>query len=155
MTIRHMPIAALGAAVLSLVVIGAPAFAQQNTAPQAKPIEGQSSEGQSSEGRSSEGQSMEQAAPAAISDEKLQAFAVAYLQVDKVRQDYSAKIGAAKDSTSKQKLQNEANQQMIKAVETSPNMSVEDYKTVISAAQTDPVIAKKLQEKLQAPAAAP
>jgi hypothetical protein len=138
MTIRHMPVAALGAAVLSLVVIGAPAFAQQNTAPQTKP----------------QVQSMEQPAPVAISDEKLDAFAVAYLQVDKVRQDYSAKIGAAKDPTSKQKLQNEANQEMIKAVETSPNMSVEDYKTVISAAQTNPAVAKKLQEKLQTPPAA-
>ncbi len=139
MTIRHMPVAALGAAVLSLVVIGAPAFAQENTAPQTKPVERQSTQ---------------QAAPVAISDEKIEAFAVAYLQVDKVRQDYSAKIGAAKDPASRQKLQNEANQEMIKAVEASPNMSVEDYKIVIGAAQTDPVIAKKLQEKLQTPAAA-
>ena len=35
MTIRHMPVAALGAAALSLIVINAPAFAQTAAEPQA------------------------------------------------------------------------------------------------------------------------
>ena len=104
MTIRHMPVAALTAAALSLIVINSPAFAQGASQTQAtQPIQG--------------------TAPAVISDKKIEAFAVAYLQVDKVRQDYAAKIGAEKDATAKQKLQNEANKQMINAVEKSPGMS--------------------------------
>lgn len=130
MTIRHMPVAALTAAALSLIVINSPAFAQGAAEPQAT-------------------QPMQGTAPAAISDKKIEAFAVAYLQVDKVRQDYVAKIGAEKDATAKQKLQNEANKQMINAVEKSPDMSLEEYKTIITAAQSDPEVAKKVQEKLK------
>ena len=130
MTIRHMPVAALTAAALSLIVINSPAFAQGAAEPQAT-------------------QPMQGTAPAAISDLKIEAFAVAYLQVDKVRQDYAAKIGAEKDAVSKQKLQNEANKQMINAVEKSPDMSLDEYKTIITAAQTDPDVAKKVQEKLK------
>lgn len=130
MTIRHMPVAALTAAALSLIVINSPAFAQGAAEPQAT-------------------QPMQGTAPAAISDQKIEAFAVAYLQVDKVRQDYAAKIGAEKDAVSKQKLQNEANKQMINAVEKSPDMSLDEYKTIITAAQTDPDVAKKVQEKLK------
>lgn len=134
MTIRHMPVAALGAAALSLIVINAPAFAQTAAEPQAsQPAQGQPAQGQ---------------APA-ISDQKLEAFAVAYLQVDKVRKDFAAKIGAEEDKVAKQKLQNEANKQMISAVETSPDMSLNEYKTIITAAQSDPEVARKVQEKLK------
>ena len=66
-----------------------------------------------------------------------------------MRQDYAAKIGAEKDAVNKQKLQNEANKQMINAVEKSPDMSLDEYKTIITAAQTDPDVAKKVQEKLK------
>ncbi|MDW5312842.1 DUF4168 domain-containing protein [Rhizobium sp. PL01] len=130
MTIRHMPVAALTAAALSLIVINSPAFAQGAAEPQAT-------------------QPMQGTAPAAISDQKIEAFAVAYLQVDKVRQDYAAKISAEKDAVNKQKLQNEANKQMINAVEKSPGMSLDEYKTVITAAQTNPDVAKKVQDKLK------
>ncbi|WP_026621424.1 hypothetical protein M728_003855 (plasmid) [Ensifer sp. WSM1721] len=87
-----------------------------------------------------------------ISEQKIEAFAVAYLQVDKVRQEYSAKIGATTDANAKAKLEAEASQQMVKAVEASPNMSVEEYTTILKAAQNDPALAKKVQEKLQTPA---
>jgi uncharacterized protein involved in copper resistance len=138
------PVASLTAALLGILVVQSPAFAQgaqqgaSQAAPQATP------------------ESVQPAAPnTALSDEKLQAFAVAYLQVDKVRKDYSAKIGTTTDAAAKQKLQNEANQQMVKAVETSPGMSINDYKTIITAAQSDPTIARKVQQKLQtAPQAA-
>jgi hypothetical protein len=134
MTIRHMPVAALGAAALSLIVINAPAFAQTAAEPQAS--------------QPAPGQPVQSQAPA-ISDQKLEAFAVAYLQVDKVRKDFAAKIGAEEDKVAKQKLQNEANRQMISAVETSPDMSLNEYKTIITAAQSDPDVARKVQEKLK------
>ena len=91
---------------------------------------------------------------APISEQKIEAFAVAYLQVDKVRQEYSAKIGATSDTAAKEKLQSEASQQMVKAVEASPNISVEEYTTILTAAQNDPALAKKVQEKLQSTAPA-
>lgn len=89
-----------------------------------------------------------------ISDQKIEAFAVAYLQVDKVRQTYSAKIEATKDAATKEKLQTEASKQMVEAVEASPAISIEEYSAILSAAQSDPAVAKKVQEKLQAAAPA-
>jgi hypothetical protein len=128
----HMPIAALTAAAWSLIVVSTPAFAQGAAEPQAAAPQAST------------------AAPAAISEQKLNAFAVAYLKVDSVRRDYAAKIGAQKDAASRQKLQNEANKQMINAVQNSPDMTVEEYKTIVSTAQTDPEVARKVQEKLKA-----
>lgn len=93
-------------------------------------------------------------ADTAITDQKIEAFAVAYLQVDKVRQAYSAKIEATTDAAAKEKLQTEASKEMVKAVEASPAMSVEEYSTILSAAQSDPAVAKKVQEKLQTSAPA-
>ncbi|MEA3534178.1 DUF4168 domain-containing protein [Rhizobium sp. CC-YZS058] len=104
----------------------------------------------------------ERSAPAApaqpsskLSDEKLKAFAVAYLKVDRVRQDYSARIGQTQDQGARQTLKNEANKKMIEAVETAPDMSLEEYKTIITAAQADPAVAQKVQNNLRgaAPAA--
>lgn len=133
----HMPIAALTAAAWSLIVVSTPAFAQGAAEPQA-----------------ASPQAVPQAQAATpISDEKLEAFAVAYLKVDSVRQSYAARIGAEKDAASRQKLQNEANKQMINAVQSSPDLTVDEYKTIVSTAQTDPEVARKVQEKLKTSAA--
>jgi hypothetical protein len=89
-----------------------------------------------------------------LSDEKLKAFAVAYLKVDKVRQDYTARIGGTQDQTARQSLKTEANKKMIEAVETAPDMSLEEYKTIITAAQADPAVAQKVQNNLRSAAPA-
>lgn len=142
------PVASLTAALLGLLVVQSPAFAQGAAEPQA-------TQPRTPQAGASQAAPQAQIPQAALTDEKLKAFAVAYLQVDKVRQDYTQKIGTTTDAAAKQKLQNEANQQMIKAVETSPGMSLNDYKTIITAAQSDPTVARKVQENLQKnPAAA-
>lgn len=137
MITRYTPLATLTAAVFSLMIFS-PAFASEVAqAQQKQPMQGQA------DGKG---------AAAAVSDQKLDAFAVAYLQVDKVRQEYSAKIGATSDEGAKQKLQTEASEQMVKAVEASPDMSVEEYTSILKAAQNDPALAKKVQEKMGNPA---
>lgn len=130
MITRYIPAAA---AALSLMFLVNPASAQQAT--QEKPA--------------AQGQPDKNDTAATISDQKIEAFAVAYLQVDKIRQEYSAKIGATSDPTAKQQLQTEASKQMEQAVQTSPGMSVDEYKAILTAAQNDPVLVKKLQDKLQ------
>jgi hypothetical protein len=139
MITRYTPVASLTAAVFSLMVASPASALEVAQAQDAQPAQGQTET---------------QSAP--ISDQKLEAFAVAYLEVDKVRQQYSAKIGATSDAAAKEKLQTEASQQMVKAVEASP-ISVEEYTTILTAAQNDPALAKKVQEKLQqsAPAEQP
>ncbi|MBB3425613.1 hypothetical protein FHT85_002600 [Rhizobium sp. BK312] len=134
MIVRHIPAASLTAAILSLMVLGNQAFAQQATQGQ-PPAQAQ--------------QPDSNAAAAPVSDQKIEAFAVAYLQVDKIRQEYSAKIGATQDPTAKQQLQTEASKQMVQAVQTSPGMSVNEYNAILTAAKSDPTLVKKVQDKIQ------
>ena len=133
MITRHIRAASLTVAVFSLMFLGNAAFAQEK-AQEKPPIPGQV------DGNG---------AAAALSDQKIEAFVVAYLQVDKVRQEYSAKLGATPDPTAKQQLQTEASKQMVQAVQAAPGMSLEEYNAILTAAQNDPELVKRLQEKLQ------
>ncbi|OEC94865.1 DUF4168 domain-containing protein [Rhizobium sp. YK2] len=134
MMIRHIPAVSLTAAALSLMVLSNQAFAQQATQEQ-QPAQTQ--------------QPDSSAAAPTVNDQKIEAFAVAYLQVDKIRQEYSAKIGATQDPTAKQQLQTEASKQMVQAVQTSPGMSVDEYNAILTAAKKDPALVKKVQDKIQ------
>ncbi|PDS74614.1 DUF4168 domain-containing protein [Rhizobium sp. L43] len=135
MITRYTPVATMTAAVFSLLAFS-PASAQQQPAQGQAPMQGQSGGN---------------GAAAPVSDQKIEAFAVAYLQVDKVRQEYSAKIGATKDEAAKQKLQEEAKKQMVDTVEASNGISVEEYSSILTAAQSDPALAKKVLEKIGTP----
>ena len=133
MITRYTPVATLTAAVFSLMTFSpalAVEVAQAQQPTQQAPADGNG---------------------AAVSDQKIEAFAVAYLQVDKVRQEYSAKIGATKDEAAKQKLQDEAKKQMVDTVEASKDISVEEYSTILTAAQSDPALANKVLEKIGTP----
>lgn len=133
MITRNILPASFSAVILSLALLGNPASAQE-----------------ANQGNGSvQGQTGNNGAAPAISDQKIEAFAVAYLQVDKVRQEYVAKIGAASDDTTKQQLQDEAGKKMVQAVEGSPDMSVEEYNSILAATQKDPALVQKVQEKLQ------
>ncbi|TCU27889.1 uncharacterized protein DUF4168 [Rhizobium azibense] len=141
MITRYTPVASLTAAALSLMFLTNAASAQQS-APAQQPVQGQPES---------------KGAAATVSDQKIEAFAVAYLQVDQLRQEYSAKIGATKDTAAKQQLQTEASKQMVQAVEASPGISLDEYNSILTAAQNDPALVKRVQEKLQesAPAQRP
>ncbi|MBX4957346.1 DUF4168 domain-containing protein [Rhizobium lentis] len=139
MITRYTSLATMTAAVFSLLAFS-PASAQQQPAQAQPPAQGEAP---------MQGQGGGAAAP--VSDQKLEAFAVAYVQVDKVRQEYSAKIDATKDQAAKQKLQEEAKQQMVSTVQASNDISVEEYSSILTAAQSDPALAKKVLEKIGTP----
>ncbi|MEY9324504.1 hypothetical protein ABIA20_001538 [Sinorhizobium fredii] len=140
MITRYTPVASLTVAVFSLMAFSPASALELAQAQETQPTQ--------------QAPAQPGAKSAPISEEKIEAFAVAYLQVDKVRQEYSAKIGATQDAAAKEKLQTEASQQMVKAVEASPNISVEEYTTILTTAQNDPALAKKVEEKLQSTAPA-
>ncbi|ARQ58851.1 MULTISPECIES: DUF4168 domain-containing protein [Rhizobium] len=142
MITRYTPVATMTAAVFSLLAFS-PASAVEMAQAQQQPAAQSQAPMQ--------GQSGGTAATAPVSDQKLEAFAVAYLQVDKVRQEYSAKIDATKDEAGKQKLQEEAKKQMVDTVEASNDISVEEYSSILTAAQSDPALAKKVLEKIGTP----
>jgi hypothetical protein len=142
MITRYTPVATMTAAVFSLLAFSPASAVDMAQAQQQPPAQGQAP---------MQGQSGDNGAAVPVSDQKIEAFAVAYLQVDKVRQEYSAKIGATKDEAAKQKLQDEAKKQMVDTVEASKDISVEEYSTILTAAQSDPALAKKVLEKIGTP----
>ncbi|WP_429128943.1 DUF4168 domain-containing protein [Ensifer sp. 4252] len=130
---RYALVASLTATLFSFTALSSASALEMAQAQETQPTQGQVGKG----------------TDATVSDQKIQAFAVAYLQVDKVRQAYSAKIEATTDAAAKEKLQTEASKEMVEAVESSPAISVEEYSTILTAAQNDPALAKKVQEKIQ------
>ncbi|ANK86320.1 MULTISPECIES: DUF4168 domain-containing protein [Rhizobium] len=141
MITRYTSLATMTAAVFSLLALSPASATELAQAQQQPPAQGQAPmQGQGGTG-----------AAAPVSDQKLEAFAVAYVQVDKVRQEYSAKIDATKDEAAKQKLQEEAKKQMVDTVKASNAISVEEYSSILTAAQSDPALAKKVLDKIGTP----
>ena len=142
MITRYTPVATMTAAVFCLLALSPASAEDLAQAQQQPPAQGQAP---------MQGQTGDNGAAAPVSDQKIDAFAVAYLQVDKIRKEYSAKIGATTDEAAKQKLQEEAKKQMVDTVEASNDISVEEYSSILTAAQSDPALAKKVLEKIGAP----
>lgn len=80
----------------------------------------------------------------AVDDAKLKSFAVAFLEVAKVNQAYQPQIQAAPNAQDQQRLQQEAGQKMIEAVNASEDITVDEYNEIIQAAQTDPDLAQRI-----------
>ena len=126
-TIRTRLLHTLAAAALSVAgLLPLPAANAQMNPPQARP----------------------QAQPPSptISDEKLNAAAAAIWQVRDIQQSYQRKIEAT--PSDKQRLTIEANDAMAKAV-TDQGLSLDEYNSIISTAQNDPVVRKKLTQRMR------
>jgi hypothetical protein len=130
--LRPFAAVALTAAALLLV----PAAEAQTNPPPARP-----------QAQSPQTQSQQTPSPSAsISDEKLNAAAVAIGQVTTIRQSYESKIAAASPSD-KQRLAKEANDALAKAV-TDQGLSVDEYNNIIRTAQNDPAVRQKLTQRI-------
>lgn len=83
------------------------------------------------------------AAPA-MDDAKLKSFAVAFLEVSQVTQQYQPQIASAGSVEDQQKLQQEAGEKMVQAVNASEGITVDEYNMIIQAAQADPELAQRV-----------
>jgi Domain of unknown function (DUF4168) len=81
-----------------------------------------------------------------ISDQKLNAAAVAIGQVTSIRQSYERKIAEAPPSDT-QRITQEENTALEKAV-TDQGLSVDEYNTIIRTAQNDPAVRQKLSQRI-------
>ena len=128
--LRPFAAVALTAGALLLV----PAAEAQMNPPQARP-----------QAQSPQSPSLQTPSPS-ISDEKLNAAAVAIGQVATIRQSYESKIAAAPPSD-KQRLAAEANDALLDAV-TDQGLSVGEYNSIIRTAQNDPMFREKLTQRI-------
>ena len=90
----------------------------------------------------------DRAAPAAdISEQKLDAAAKAVKNVSTIRDSYEQKLVKA-PADQKAKLADEASDAMAKAVK-DQGLSVEEYTTILTAAQKDPAVRDKLLQRMK------
>lgn len=87
------------------------------------------------------------AAPADISENKLDATAAAVKKVSTIRQTYEDKVAQA-PAAEKGRLVDEATKAMTKAV-TDQGLSVDEYVSIIEVAQNDPVVRDKLLQRMK------
>jgi hypothetical protein len=80
-----------------------------------------------------------------ISQQDLQIFAVAAVEVQRISDDYQTKFAAADTPHERQKIQQEATDRMTKAVE-EKGMTVSQYNDVARVAQTDTDVAEQISE---------
>lgn len=88
------------------------------------------------------------ASAATIDDAKLQSFAVAFLQVNEIARQYQPQLESAATEEDRQKIQQEAGQKMVEAVEASEGITVDEYNQIIQAAQADPELAQRINGHL-------
>ena len=81
-----------------------------------------------------------------IPDQKLDAAAAALKQVAVLLPDFQQKLAAA-SPTDKQRVADEANDALSKAV-TDQGLSVEEYNSIMMEAQNDPDVREKIRQRL-------
>lgn len=101
-----------------------------------------------------EGQSQQQAAapqqaqPIEVSDEQLELFAEAQSTVNEIRVDAMTKLKKSEDPKQAQDIQQQANQDMVNAVQDT-GLSVEDYNMIARSVQNDKDLQSRLEQMSQ------
>jgi hypothetical protein len=129
MTLRKTFLTGISAIALGMgAVLGS--VAAQDAAPAAPPVEAPV------------------AAAPAVDETKLESFAVAFLEVTKVTQTYKPQIEAAGTPEDQQRLQQEAGERMVEAVNDANGITLDEYNQIIQAAQTDPELAQRINSHI-------
>lgn len=84
-----------------------------------------------------------------LSEEDIDTFVGAFVAVQEVREDFANRLQEAEDETEAQSMQQEAQDEMVSAVEDA-GMSVEEYNEVAMALQNDPELMQEVQERAEA-----
>lgn len=93
-----------------------------------------------------------QLAQAELSDSKIEAFVVAAVAVEQVRQSYRQEFEETGEED-RAKLAEQANDEMVSAIEATPDITLEEYVEINRARQQDPelnrVIVERYGERLE------
>jgi hypothetical protein len=83
-----------------------------------------------------------------IPDHKLDATAAALNQIVDVKESYTKQIEATPSEADKQRLVDDANKALVKAV-TDQGLSVEEYTSIMVMAQNDPMVRQKILQRMK------
>ncbi|MCU0895265.1 MAG: DUF4168 domain-containing protein [Rhodospirillales bacterium] len=95
------------------------------------------------------GAALAQAAPS-FSDAKLSSFIDAAKKIPGVIDAWNPKIAAAKTPEEKEKMLAQAEGEIVKAIEKTKGITVEEYRQIGDAARQDPKLAARLEQLYQA-----
>lgn len=98
-------------------------------------------------------QEMQQQPPAPpqtveVSDQQLEQFADAQIQITEIQQDFAGRLQEVDDPEQAHELQVQANEEMTEAVE-EIGLSVQDFNEIAMAIQNDPELQQRLTALLQ------
>jgi hypothetical protein len=82
-----------------------------------------------------------------LSDQKLSAVAAALERVASLQRDYRQRIAEAEAPAEKERLVEEANNELTKTV-TEQGLSVEEYESILGVAQDNPEIRNKILQRI-------
>ncbi|MFN2349679.1 MAG: DUF4168 domain-containing protein [Thioalkalivibrio sp.] len=88
---------------------------------------------------------MEQQQSANVDPQTLDKFVDAFVAVQEIRQDFAKRLQSVEDETEAQSMQQEAQEEMIGAVE-DKGLNVEQYNQVAMALQSDPAMMQRVQQ---------
>lgn len=77
-----------------------------------------------------------------VSDEELQSFAKAYVEIEAIRVSHEAALNNTQEPEQAQQIQQDANAKMVEAVE-KQGMTVEGYAQILNAVNSNGVLAKR------------
>ena len=141
---RHSILA--GAAMTALALVLAPAAMAQETGAQPGQQPGQQPPAEQQQPM------QQQEAPAveehSFSDDELEQFAQAFVEVEEVRNEYGPRLGEAEDMESATEIQQEANELMTSAIEDN-GLTVETYNAIAQSTQADPELREKILGKVE------
>ena len=85
---------------------------------------------------------------AQFTQEQLESFVSAALEVAGIQQTAAEQLMATEDQAEQETLLQDANEQMIEAIETEPGISVPEYIAIAEAAETDPTLRAQLEQMI-------
>ena len=85
-----------------------------------------------------------------LSDQKLDAAAAALGQVASLLRDYQQRLLTATEPADKQRIADEGNSALKKAVE-DQGLTIEEYNSIIVVAQNDPEVRNKILQRMHPP----
>lgn len=80
-----------------------------------------------------------------FSEEKLDSFVAAAIEVEELVAEWSPKIEAAQDEQAAEELRAQANEELAAAIESTDGITMAEYQQIAQAARTDQQLAQRLQ----------
>lgn len=80
------------------------------------------------------------------SEEKLQSFALAVVNVQQIQEQYMVEMQRAESEAERQQMAEGITEETVNAVESQPGITVEEYNEIMRAAGEDPALRERINE---------